>query len=267
MRRLAVAWAVLGGAHLRSLGVFPAAGEGGVEVHVNLAHAIPKTRFSALLLDKEDGLGLEGRLREHGCSVLRASSRAAARQALDHADLVVISAAGFPDDDVLDVVSRALHGSTVVVATDRTDLAVKAARLGAGTILGSSAELAAAQLGQALSLVEMKRTIARHDSAPAAAATTPGASERPATPLPTGAAPEALTALTALIEAAQALVPMHRFQRVYVDYALRRFGDNKVHTAVALGIDRRTIQRWARARAGAREESLSPSMQPTQAPS
>ena len=42
---------------------------------------------------------------------------------------------------------------------------------------------------------------------------------------------------------------MHRFQRVYVDYALRRFGGNKVHTAAALGIDRRTIQRWARARA------------------
>jgi DNA-binding NtrC family response regulator len=42
---------------------------------------------------------------------------------------------------------------------------------------------------------------------------------------------------------------MHRFQRAYVDYALRRFGGNKVHTAAALGIDRRTIQRWARARA------------------
>ena len=42
---------------------------------------------------------------------------------------------------------------------------------------------------------------------------------------------------------------MHKFQRVYVDYALRRFGGNKVHTAAALGIDRRTIQRWARARA------------------
>ena len=49
--------------------------------------------------------------------------------------------------------------------------------------------------------------------------------------------------------AAEGLVPMHKFQRVYVDYALRRFGGNKVHTAAALGIDRRTIQRWARARA------------------
>jgi len=55
-------------------------------------------------------------------------------------------------------------------------------------------------------------------------------------------------ALDALLESAEGLVPMHKFQRVYVDYALRRFGGNKVHTAAALGIDRRTIQRWARAR-------------------
>ena len=64
--------------------------------------------------------------------------------------------------------------------------------------------------------------------------------QRRSTPLPKEAAPEALDAL---IGAAEGLVPMHRFQRVYVDYALRRFGGNKVHTAAALGIDRRTIQR------------------------
>src|SRR5262249_55547402 len=78
------------------------------------------------------------------------------------------------------------------------------------------------------------------------ASPTSGVVQRRSAPLPKEATPDALDAL---VEAAEGLVPMHKFQRVYVDYALRRFGGNKVHTAAALGIDRRTIQRWARARA------------------
>ena len=54
-----------------------------------------------------------------------------------------------------------------------------------------------------------------------------------------------------------------KFQRVYVDYALRRFGGNKVHTAAALGIDRRTIQRWARARAEQRSQQAPTSSTPS----
>jgi DNA-binding NtrC family response regulator len=221
-----------------------------------VASAIPTARFNALLLESERGLGLEGTLREQGCSVRRTTSRAAAQEALDHADIVVISSAGFSDDDVFDIVGKALLGSTVVVATDNTDLAVRVAKLGASTILGSSLELAGAQLAQALSLVEMKRRLARQNGSAAVTAPTSGIVQRRSTPLPKEATPDALTAL---IEAAEALVPMHRFQRVYVDYALRRFGGNKVHTASALGIDRRTIQRWARARA----EQVAPNGQPT----
>lgn len=214
---------------------------------VNVAGAIPTARFSALLLESDKGLGLEGTLREQGCSVRRATSRAAAQEALDHSDIVVVSSAGFSEEDVLEMVQRAVTGCTVVVQTDSTDLAVKAAKLGASTIIGSSLELAAVQVGQALSLVEMKRKIARQaGSLSVTAAPTSGIVQRRSTPLPKEATPDALGAL---IEAAEGLVPMHRFQRVYVDYALRRFGGNKVHTAAALGIDRRTIQRWARARA------------------
>lgn len=61
-----------------------------------------------------------------------------------------------------------------------------------------------------------------------------------------------LDALLALTEAAEDLLPMAKFQRAYVDYVLRRFGGNKVHAAAAIGIDRRTIQRWARPRSEVR---------------
>jgi transcriptional regulator with PAS, ATPase and Fis domain len=89
-----------------------------------------------------------------------------------------------------------------------------------------------------------------------------GVVQRRSTPLPKEATPDAMEAL---IEAAEGLVPMHRFQRVYVDYALRRFGGNKVHTAAALGIDRRTIQRWARARAEAQQSQVATAGQVTTA--
>ncbi|MBX3187932.1 MAG: hypothetical protein KF819_12995 [Labilithrix sp.] len=180
------------------------------------------------------------------------NTRAAAQEALENVDVVVISAAGFADDEILELVGRAALGSGVLVQTENTDLAVKAARLGASTVVGGTIELAASQIGQLLSVVELKRRVARQSSAPVSVtAPNSGVVQRRSTPLPKEATPDALDAL---IEAAEALVPMHRFQRVYVDYALRRFGGNKVHTAAALGIDRRTIQRWARARA----EAVSP---------
>jgi hypothetical protein len=211
---------------------------------VNIASAVPSARFSALLVEGDRGLGLESTLREQGCQVRRVSSRGAAQEALESADVVVISAAGFADDEILELVGRAALGAGILVATDNTDLAVKVARLGASTVLGNSLDLAAAQIGQLLAVIDLKRRVARHSTP----SSVPNSSvvQRRSTPLPKEATPEALDAL---IEAAEGLVPMHRFQRVYVDYALRRFGGNKVHTAAALGIDRRTIQRWARARA------------------
>ena len=211
---------------------------------VNIASAIPSARFNALLVEGEKGLGLENTLRDQGCQVRRVSTRGAAQEALENMDLVVISAAGIADDEVLELVGRATLGASILVATESTDLAVKAARLGASTVLGGSVDLVSAQLAQVLAVVDMKRRMARHNGAPTSP--TSGVVQRRSTPLPKEATPEALDAL---IEAAEGLVPMHRFQRVYVDYALRRFGGNKVHTAAALGIDRRTIQRWARARA------------------
>jgi hypothetical protein len=255
MRRRRMARPVLRGPHPDGPDGSDPTDEGSVKI-VNVASAISTARFNALLLEGDRGLGLEGTLREQGCAVRRATSRVAAQEALDHADLVVISANGFSDEDILDLAGKAVLGSTVVISTDNTALAVKAAKLGAGTIAGSSRELAGAQLGQTLALVEVKRRLARQNGAHAVTAPTSGVVQRRSTPLPKEATPDALSAL---IEAAEALVPMHRFQRVYVDYALRRFGGNKVHTAAALGIDRRTIQRWARARA----EQVTPNGQPT----
>lgn len=213
---------------------------------VNIASAVPSARFTALLVESDKGLGLESTLRDQGCTVKRVSTRGAAQEALETADVVVISAAGFADDEILELVGRAALGASVLVATDNTNLAVKAARLGASPVLGSSLDLASAQIAQLLAVVDLKRRVARQAGPVSASSPNSGVVQRRSTPLPKEATPEALDAL---IEAAEGLVPMHRFQRVYVDYALRRFGGNKVHTAAALGIDRRTIQRWARARA------------------
>lgn len=219
---------------------------------MNVAGAI-QARFSALLVESDKGVGLESTLREQGCSVRRAVTRAAAHEALEGTDIVAISSAGFSDEDVLDLVSKA-QGRPVLVVAESTDLAVKAAKQGASTVVGGSLELASAQITQLLAIVDLKRRVSR-SAGPLSTSPTSGVVQRRSTPLPKEATPDALEAL---IEAAECLVPMHRFQRVYVDYALRRFGGNKVHTAAALGIDRRTIQRWARARA----ESTAPTPQP-----
>jgi ActR/RegA family two-component response regulator len=216
---------------------------------VNFANAIPTARFSALLVEGDKALGLEGSLREEGCSVRRATSASAALDALPGSDLVVIGALALSDDEVVDLIGKA-NGATVLVIAGSTDLAVRAAKLGASVVVSSpnAIELANAQIKQLLSVVDLKRKVARHSSMPVGSLSTSptsGVVQRRSAPLPKEATPDALDAL---IESAEGLVPMHKFQRVYVDYALRRFGGNKVHTAAALGIDRRTIQRWARAR-------------------
>lgn len=229
---------------------------------MNIASANPLARFSAVLVEGDKGLSLDNTLREQGCQVRKVSSLGAAEEALDSVDVVVVSAAGFVEDEMLELVGRAALGASVLVVTEDTELAVKAARLGASTTVGSSTDLAAAQIGQLLAVVDLKRRVARQSSGPSMSSPNSGVVQRRSTPLPKEATPEVLDAL---IEAAEGLLPMHRFQRVYVDYALRRFGGNKVHTAAALGIDRRTIQRWARARAEppspARDE-LRPSSSP-----
>lgn len=193
---------------------------------VNVASAISTARYNALLLDGDKLVGLDEKLREEGCSIRRASSRAAAIEALPGIDLVIL-ASSVPEEDVLDIMAK---------ATDATVL-----------VVGASPDLALVQIKQQLEMIDLKRKMNRSAS-PSLSIPSPtsGVVQRRSAPLPKEATPDALDAL---VEAAEGLVPMHKFQRVYVDYALRRFGGNKVHTAAALGIDRRTIQRWARARA------------------
>lgn len=223
---------------------------------MNVASAIPTARFSALLVEGDKPLGLESCLREEGCSVRRATTRAAALEALPGTDILVIGAPSLSDDDVTDLIGKA-NSAAVLVMAGSTDLAVKVSRLGAAVVVGGAVELAAAQIKQLLSVVDLKRKVARHGMPASGLSTSPtsGVVQRRSAPLPKEATPDALEAL---VEAAEGLVPMHKFQRVYVDYALRRFGGNKVHTAAALGIDRRTIQRWARARAEQRPVTPQP---------
>jgi DNA-binding NtrC family response regulator len=224
---------------------------------VNVASAISSSRFSALLVEGDKSIGLEQSLINDGCSVRRAASRASALEALPGSDLVVIAAPSFSDEDVLDIVSKA-NGASVLVIAGTSELAIRAAKQGAAVLVGGSIELASAQIKQLLSVVDLKRKVARQTSTTLSGLSgspNSGVVQRRSAPLPKEATPDALEAL---IEAAEGLVPMHKFQRVYVDYALRRFGGNKVHTAAALGIDRRTIQRWARARAEQRPAAAVP---------
>ena len=214
---------------------------------VNAASAIPTARFSALLVEGDKSFGLEEKLREEGCSIRRATSRAAAVDAIPGTDLIIIAAPSMSQEDVLDIVGKANGASVLVMAPSN--------ELGAAVVVGQATELAAAQIKQLLSVVELRRKVARQNGAGLSMSPTSGVVARRSAPLPKEATPDALDAL---IEAAEGLVPMHKFQRVYVDYALRRFGGNKVHTAAALGIDRRTIQRWARARAEQRPATPAP---------
>jgi hypothetical protein len=219
---------------------------------MNVAIANPPARFNALLIEGDKTIGLEEKIREEGCSIRRATARAAALDALPGTDLIVIAAGALSDDEVVEVVNKANGAAqSVLVLAQSQDLALRAAKAGASIVVGNAIELVSVQIKQLLTVVDLKRRVARQSSSPAALSMSPtsGVVQRRSAPLPKEATPDALDAL---IEAAEGLVPMHKFQRVYVDYALRRFGGNKVHTAAALGIDRRTIQRWARARAEAR---------------
>lgn len=40
--------------------------------------------------------------------------------------------------------------------------------------------------------------------------------------------------------------PLHEIVMAYVEYSLARHKNNKVHTAKALEVDRRSLQRWAK---------------------
>lgn len=221
---------------------------------MSVASAIPAARFKALLVegDGESSLDLESMMHQQGCEVRKTSSPPThvTLTSLEGIDIVVLS--GLTESDVAEWTASAIDVASVLVVTSSVETAIKAARLGAVTMVGTSIELATAQFGQILASNEFKRHAARYastltSSAPSVLPGAPisGTVQRRSTPLPREAAPEAFDAL---LESAEALLPMHKFQRVYVDYALRRFGGNKVHTAAALGIDRRTIQRWARAR-------------------
>lgn len=71
----------------------------------------------------------------------------------------------------------------------------------------------------------------------------PAAEPDPPTPAGPALAEEARARLEADIEAG---VPITRIVRSYLEFMLARCGGNKVHTARRVGIDRRTIQRWAK---------------------
>lgn len=225
---------------------------------VNVASSIPSARFSALLVEGDKLVGLEDKLRDEGCSIRHATSRATALEAVAGTDLVILGSSSLSADDIAEIITKANGASVLVIAQDN-ELAVHAAKLGAAVMVGSSIELAAAQIHQLLTMIDLKRKVARKDGVSSSMlppnSPLSGVVQRRSAPLPKEATPDALEAL---VEAAEGLVPMHKFQRVYVDYALRRFGGNKVHTAAALGIDRRTIQRWARARADQRPSAPAP---------
>lgn len=49
--------------------------------------------------------------------------------------------------------------------------------------------------------------------------------------------------LEQLIDGARRGVPLKEMNRLYMTYMLAKNGNNKVHTAAACGVDRRTLQR------------------------
>ena len=138
---------------------------------MNIANAV-QTRFNALLVEGDKGLGLESALREQDCSVQRVSTRAAAEEGLEIADVVVISAADLSNEEVVDLVRRAVLSTSILVHTEDTELAVKAAKLGASIALGGSVELVSAQIGQLLAVADLKRRAARPSSMPASFSST-----------------------------------------------------------------------------------------------
>lgn len=203
---------------------------------MSAANANPLARFHALLVECDSSI--EDYLRQHDCSVARAAAQDLNQDLIDGVDLMVIGDQALTNEATFELVKRVVPNTSTLVITAREELAVHVVRLGASVVMGQALELVTAQLGHLLELVDLKRRVARSLPPPS------GVVQRRSTPLPKQAV---VDALDGLVEAAEDLLPMHVFQRVYVDYALRRFCGNKVHTAAALGIDRRTIQRWARA--------------------
>lgn len=209
---------------------------------MNVASSHPiAPRFNAILIEGQPTM-LADVMARSGCGVRRATPRTLPPSFVG-VDVLVI-AGGLPDVELLELVARAVPTTSVLVIAHGPDQAVRAARRGASTVLAGPLDLVGAQLRQVLEVVELRRKVARSQAVPRPADSDSVVVRRPR-PLPKEAT---LDALGAVVNAAEGLVSMHDLQQAYVDYALRRFGGNKVHTATALGIDRRTIQRWERAR-------------------
>lgn len=205
--------------------------------------------FSALVVEGMTASGVESILGAKGCSVRRATSVAEARRLLSQRsfDLVVL-VKGAGEGSLVDLMDASASAPLFAVVTDAADdeLSAEAHRRGAFAVLHRplKRDAAEASFGRMLEHVELRRRVARLMPAPPGSDTFV-ARRAKHEPLPREVGREFLDAL---VEGAENLVPLHVLQRMYVDYALRRFGGNKVHTATALGIDRRTIQRWARAK-------------------
>lgn len=58
--------------------------------------------------------------------------------------------------------------------------------------------------------------------------------------------PNVAPSLLALQDAAISALPLKQIERLYARYVVERCGGNLTQAARQLGIDRRTIQRWAR---------------------
>jgi hypothetical protein len=188
--------------------------EKGTPFLMNVAIANTPSRFNALLVEGDKTIGLEEKIREEGCSIRRASSRAAALEALPGTDLVVIAAGSLSDDEVIEVVNKANGAAqSVLVLANNQDLALRAAKAGASIVVGTAIELVSIQIKQLLTVVDLKRKVARQSSAPANGAgalsmsPTSGVVQRRSAPLPKEATPDALDALIEVDSVATRFTP------------------------------------------------------------
>ena len=243
-----VARAVLRGRHASQSRHCSVAKGKGCDFIVNVASAIPTARFSALLVEGDKPLGLESIFVKR--VVLFVAQRHARQRSMRCRVRTSSSSPLRPlsDDDVLDSLARRTARAVLVVAEQQRSR---------GSRREARCRGRRGQRHRARQRSDQAAPLGRRPEAQGRAALdAPTSASRPRRPAASCSVVRLRsrrkpppTRSTRSIEAAEGLVPMHKFQRVYVDYALRRFGGNKVHTAAALGIDRRTIQRWARARA------------------